>query len=420
MYRNKVREKTRSLINVVSRGGNYLLNIGPKGNGAVVDFEKEVLEQVGDWLFRYGYAVYQTEASPFQEEFTWGEVTRKDNHLYLFLSGKYPADGKITLQMPGYLLQKGDGKMATYLQYGDEVVLTVPASAYKDKQIHVLTLSFDKKIEPFPGKTIRNAVLTPRNATPQYSYSCFDYYTNYRSITGYSWNFEQLLLKQLEIIYTSQEAGREIDLILDGKTYTVTLDKGKEIKETAFSGTTWGETYVCGPGNGAFHSAEKLDADLQHAPVSGKTWTKTDKDSDKVSSPILSSYYVMREIDSPRSQHILAEIGAGNGMEVYLNGKLIAKHLNPYRTKFRTEKVILPLKKGKNQVILRSYNRFENEAAYLLRPAEEQKAYRQDFIIPDAVNGKEHSLTIKPHNPSSPHTDAELFNLRIRLRRIAM
>ena len=33
---NKVREKTRSLINVVSRGGNYLLNIGPKGNGAVV------------------------------------------------------------------------------------------------------------------------------------------------------------------------------------------------------------------------------------------------------------------------------------------------------------------------------------------------------------------------------------------------
>lgn len=36
--------------------------------------------------------------------------------------------------------------MATYLQYGDEVVLTVPASAYKDKHIHVLTLSFDKRL----------------------------------------------------------------------------------------------------------------------------------------------------------------------------------------------------------------------------------------------------------------------------------
>ena len=96
----------------------------------------------------------------------------------------------------------------------------------------------------------------------------------------------------------------------------------------------------------------------------------------------------MREIDSPRSQHILAEIGAGNGMEVYLNGKLIAKHLNPYRTKFRTEKVILPLKKGKNQVILRSYNRFEDEAAYLLRPAKEQNDLPSGFHHSGCVNKK--------------------------------
>ena len=107
-------------------------------------------------------------------------------------------------------------------------------------------------------------------------------------------------------------------------------------------------------------------------------------------------------------------------MEIYVNGKLIAKHLNPYRTKFRTEKVLLPLEKGKNMVILRSYNRFETQATYLLRPAEEQKVYRQDVVLPDALNGKDHSLVLKPHNPSSPHTDAELSNLRIRLRRIAL
>lgn len=143
--------------------------------------------------------------------------------------------------MPGYILQKGDGKMATYLQYGDEVVLTIPASAYKDKQIHVLTLSFDKKIEPLPGNTVRSTMLTEQNATPQYSYSCFDYYTNYRSVIGYSWDFEQLLLKQLELIYTPQEAGRKIDLILDGKTYHVTLNKGKEQKGTSLSNTEWGK-----------------------------------------------------------------------------------------------------------------------------------------------------------------------------------
>ena len=55
--------------------------------------------------------------------------------------------------MPGYVLEKGDGKMASYLQYGEEIVLTVPASAYKDSVIHVLTLDFDKEITRFPGKT---------------------------------------------------------------------------------------------------------------------------------------------------------------------------------------------------------------------------------------------------------------------------
>ncbi|MBM6759143.1 alpha-L-fucosidase [Bacteroides mediterraneensis] len=416
---DKVREKILSLINVVSRGGNYLLNIGPKGNGEVVDFEKEVLEQMGNWLSRYGYAVYQTEASPFQQEFEWGAVTRKDNHLYLFLSGNYPKEGKITFQMPGYILQKGDGKMATYLQYGDEVVLTIPASAYKDKQIHVLTLDFDKKIEPLPGNTVRSIVLTAQNATPQYSYSCFDYYTNYRSVIGYSWNFEQLLLKQLEVVYTSQEAGREIDLTLDGKTYHVTLNKGKEQKINSLSSPTWGETYVCGPGNGIFHAKDSLSANLQHSPLTGKAWKQT-KEEGTLDCPQFASYYILREIEAPRSQYVLAEVGAGNGMEIYVNGKLIAKHLNPYRTKFRTEKVLLPLEKGKNMVILRSYNRFETQATYLLRPAEEQKVYRQDVVLPDALNGKDHSLVLKPHNPSSPHTDAELSNLRIRLRRIAL
>lgn len=416
---DKVREKIRSLINVVSRGGNYLLNIGPKGNGEVVDFEKEVLEQMGNWLSRYGYAVYQTEASPFQEKFDWGEVTRKDNHLYLFLSGTYPKDGKVTFSMPGYVLQKGDGKMATYLQYGDEIVLTIPASAYKDKQIHVLTLDFDKQIEPLPSTTVKSMVLTAQNATPQYSYSCFDYYTNYRSIIGYSWDFEQLLLKQLEVVYTSQEKGREIDLTLDGKTYHVTLNKGKEQKINSLLSPTWGETYVCGPGNGIFQAKDTLSANLQQVPIRGKSWKQT-KEEGTLDCPQFASYYILREIEAPRSQYVLAEAGAGNGMEIYVNGKLIVKHLNPYRTKFRTEKVILPLEKGKNVVILRSYNRFENQATYVLRPAEEQKVYRQDVILPAALNGKDHHLVLKPHNPSSPHTDAELSNLRIRLRRIAL
>ncbi|MDD2552195.1 MAG: alpha-L-fucosidase, partial [Dysgonamonadaceae bacterium] len=46
----KVDEKIKSLIKVISRGGNYLLNIGPRGDGSVVEFESEALQQIGRWV----------------------------------------------------------------------------------------------------------------------------------------------------------------------------------------------------------------------------------------------------------------------------------------------------------------------------------------------------------------------------------
>lgn len=423
---DKVNEKLRDLINVVSYGGNFLLNIGPKGDGSVVPFEEKVLKHIGQWLQKYGYAIYGTEASPFHESFEWGTVTRKGKQLYLFLSGSYPKDGKILLHLPGYKLIKGEGKMATYLQYGNNIELTIPASAYNDGTIHVLTLEFDIPIQPQPAETVHGMTLTSFNATPHYSYSCFDYYSNYRSTTAYSWDVEQLLLKQLELVYTEQEAGKTIDLTIDNRTYTITLDKGKPEKLTLnpklpfTPNITWGQRYICGPGSGLFDSPSFLLTDLQHAPARNKAWKPTEKEQDEFPCTPFATYFIMQNVYATRAQRVLMEVGAGNGIEVYLNGKSIMKHLNPYRCTFRTEKLIVPLQKGDNQIVLRAYNRFEGRTGYLLRPAEEQTVYRQDFILPDATDGKRHTITIKPHNPSSSHADAELANLRIRLRRVAL
>ena len=69
----------------------------------------------------------------------------------------------------------------------------------------------------------------------------------------------------------------------------------------------------------------------------------------------------MQQVESPKAQDILVDVGAGNGIEIYLNGKSVMKHLNPYRCKFREEKVLLPLQKGSNQIVVRIYNRFEKE-----------------------------------------------------------
>ena len=61
----KIDEKLRSLVKVVSRGGNFLLNIGPRGDGSVVEFERDALLTMGKWMKRYGEGIYNTTANPF-------------------------------------------------------------------------------------------------------------------------------------------------------------------------------------------------------------------------------------------------------------------------------------------------------------------------------------------------------------------
>lgn len=46
------------LVDVVSKNGNMLLNIGPKPDGTIPEAEQRILEQIGDWLTRNGEAIY--------------------------------------------------------------------------------------------------------------------------------------------------------------------------------------------------------------------------------------------------------------------------------------------------------------------------------------------------------------------------
>ena len=130
----KAMEKLRSLINVVSHGGNFLLNIGPRGDGSVVEFESDVLKEIGVWLKQNGEAIYGTEASPFRENFAWGTSTRKGNKLYLILSGEYPTNGTIELSLPGYKLQESKGILTSAQMKGSKLMVSFPQDAYTTRR----------------------------------------------------------------------------------------------------------------------------------------------------------------------------------------------------------------------------------------------------------------------------------------------
>ncbi len=86
------------LIACVARGGTYMLNIGPRGDGSVPERAAASLRSSGDWIKRHPQVVYATEASPWQHALPWGDVTVKGNRMFLSVF-KWPASGK--LYLPG-------------------------------------------------------------------------------------------------------------------------------------------------------------------------------------------------------------------------------------------------------------------------------------------------------------------------------
>ena len=55
----------RNLIDIASKGGNYLLNVGPTAEGLIPEPSVERLEEIGKWMEVNGEAIYGTQASPF-------------------------------------------------------------------------------------------------------------------------------------------------------------------------------------------------------------------------------------------------------------------------------------------------------------------------------------------------------------------
>jgi alpha-L-fucosidase len=83
------------LVEIVSKGGNYLLNIGPTADGTVPPASIATLRQVGDWMRRNGESIYGTSASPLPE-YPWGKTTVKGQKVYLHVFS-WPADAKLRL-----------------------------------------------------------------------------------------------------------------------------------------------------------------------------------------------------------------------------------------------------------------------------------------------------------------------------------
>jgi alpha-L-fucosidase len=140
------------LCDIVSKGGNLLLNIGPDAHGRVPEPAQRALRGVGAWMKRHGEAIYGTTASPFPR-LPWGCATRRGDTLYLLVFD-WPRDGVLQVPLRNHVRSAQVlGREAAVAVRADEVggglSLTV-GSEPADAACSVVRLSIDGNPDALP------------------------------------------------------------------------------------------------------------------------------------------------------------------------------------------------------------------------------------------------------------------------------
>ena len=415
---DKVNEKIASLIKVISRGGNYLLNIGPRGDGSVVDFEKEVLEKMGAWTNANAEAIYGTKANPFPHAFSWGDITTRDNSLYLFVRKNNQTidlngfSGKIT-----NVSVLASGEKCRYQQNlkSNSVQISLPKNP-ENIPVTVLKVSFEDRFTVLPTDIVSTGLLTAENAIPEFGHSSADYYSGYKSLTGYGWHYRKSGTQLSPTVYfTENEIGKNIRLTLDGKTMETSLNPQDSTVVKTKNAFAWGNQYQK-KGKGVFGYVEeenRLSVEID------TTWKNigTMKYGEMQQMELRSreSLLVLQEIHSSAGQDAAIEISSGSAAYILLNGKYITAYFPQPGVEFQKKVLVLPVKKGNNQLIIKFFNRNTEELIYSLKPLEKWTVYRMKLPSFNLNSTATHQFNVKAANPPSKVAPLEMSNIRVKM-----
>jgi alpha-L-fucosidase len=147
---------------VVSHGGNLLLDIGPREDGTIPDIQVEVLQELGVWNKKHAKAIFGTRAGIAQGHFYGPTTLSKDStSLFLFLQGQ--TSGTIMVKGLNNAIKEitvvGTDTQLSHRVVGKISWSPVPGLIYidvpkgvQDKHITVLELKLDKPVSLYRGK----------------------------------------------------------------------------------------------------------------------------------------------------------------------------------------------------------------------------------------------------------------------------
>ena len=411
----KVDEKLLGMINVISRGGNYLLNIGPRGDGSVVEFERDALLKMGGWVNRYAEAIYSTTANPFDHAPAWGDITRKGNTLYLFVE-HMPANR--TIELNGVLgnasraILLADSRALPLKQKGQTVKIDIPSDVQPDCGMTVVKLSFDGDFRAVPDDILKTTVLTAANAIPVYAYSSMDYYSSFRSTVGYTWHFSGKASSITPtILYTAGNEGDAIRLEIDGKAQDIVLEGGTARPLTVKpESVKWGEARLFGPQEERFNGGDLPEGEgsLRTDIEWGKSITIPTADKQAV--------YLKHTLTSDCEQDILVAFGIADGFRVVLNGETLSMRTFVGGMERKPEVLKLHLQRGENTLWIELYNRYGDAVEYMIDPTIPQEMYALPLQAVELYPGEIHDCSFRLAHPANKNSDMGLRDIQIELK----
>jgi alpha-L-fucosidase len=151
-----------NLVDIASKGGNYLLNVGPTSEGIIPQPEVDRIKAIGDWLKINGESIYATGPTAFGSEAGNFDPVKKDKsgkpkwvitwdwrcttkpgklfiHLFKWPGDKFEVSGVKGSVSKAYMLADPQQAGLAVQQSGDHVSVTLPAAA-PDKIDSVLVL----------------------------------------------------------------------------------------------------------------------------------------------------------------------------------------------------------------------------------------------------------------------------------------
>jgi alpha-L-fucosidase len=139
----------RIFADCISKGGNLLLDIGPKPDGTILEEQKKILKEMGRWTSKHKEAIYGTTAG-IPEGYFDGKTTLSADRktLYLFLENVPSESVRVRGLLSPVKAAKvvGSNSRLSFEEEGGITYLSVPENEF-DKEVTVLALSFNEPLK---------------------------------------------------------------------------------------------------------------------------------------------------------------------------------------------------------------------------------------------------------------------------------